>query len=217
MSTQAKKHKKAIIVTSIVAAILAIPVLYLLHLYENDLKISTEGMGRVEDYAYYYDNKTGGITTKDSERFIFLMGVFKSSDSEDKIEKSLEKLNSLKKWAEDQLTEKVGDIGNPPGLKYLLMTDTELPAAVDESWGVIKVGEGQSFLIPDNKKDAESPAIVLVDDHGYYRAYLPISDDSSLEASKKELTKMIWNQFLQYYIKMQQLELKNPNQDSNNI
>ena len=76
MSTQAKKHKKAMIVTSIVAAILAVPVLYLLHLYENDLKISTEGMGRVEDYAYYYDNKTGGITTKDSERFIFLNGSF---------------------------------------------------------------------------------------------------------------------------------------------
>jgi hypothetical protein len=207
MSTQTKKHKKAILVTAFVAAILAVPVLYLLHLYENDSKISTEGMGLVGDYAYYFDNQTGGITTKDSDRFIFLMGVFKSSDSKEDIEASLVKLDSLKKWSEDQLTEKVGDIGNPPGLKYILMTDTDLPQ-VDKSWGVIKISESQKFLLPANKKDDKSPAIVLVDDHGYYRGYLPLSDESSLDTAKKELTKMISNQFLQYYIKMQQLELK---------
>ena len=205
MTSQAKKHKKAITVTSIVAAILAVPVLYLFHLYENDPNISTEGMGRVGEYAYYYDNKTGGITTKDSERFIFLMGIIKKSDN--KVEESIAKLSELKTWAENQLTEKVGDIGNPPGLKYILMTDAELPE-VDTSWGVIKLAAGQEFLLPQNKVDAESPAIVLVDDHGFYRAYLPLAEDTSIDAAKKELTKMISNQFLQYYIKMQQLELK---------
>ena len=129
-------------------------------------------MGRVGEYAYYYDNKTGGITTKDSERFIFLMGIIKKSDN--KVEESIAKLSELKTWAENQLTEKVGDIGNPPGLKYILMTDAELPE-VDTSWGVIKLAAGQEFLLPQNKVDAESPAIVLVDDHGFYRAYLPPS------------------------------------------
>ena len=170
MTSQAKKHKKAITVTSIVAAILAVPVLYLFHLYENDPNISTEGMGRVGEYAYYYDNKTGGITTKDSERFIFLMGIIKKSDN--KVEESIAKLSELKTWAENQLTEKVGDIGNPPGLKYILMTDAELPE-VDTSWGVIKLAAGQEFLLPQNKVDAESPAIVLVDDHGFYRLIFP--------------------------------------------
>ena len=115
-------------------------------------------------------------------------------------------LNQLKTWAENELTEKVGDIGNPPGVKYILMTDSSID--VDDSWDVIKVEKGSEYLVPENRKDSPYPAIVLVDDYGFYRAYLPLSQKDSLKIAQKELAKMISNQFLQYYIKMQQLELK---------
>ena len=87
------------------------------------------------------------------------------------------------------------------------MTDAELPE-VDTSWGVIKLAAGQEFLLPQNKVYAESPAIVLVDDHGFYRAYLPLAEDTSIDAAKKASPKMISNQFLRRYYRIRQLELK---------
>ena len=196
MSSSREKHQKALKYTLLIAILLAIPMGYLIYLYSNDHVVSTEGMGRVEDYQYYFDNQQGGITTKDSERFIFLIGLLKDNCEKKNCEKEMMQLNNMKAWAEKALTERVGDIGNPPGIKYILMSSSSLK--VDKSWGVITPSKDQDYLVPKNHENSEVPAYVLIDDYGFYRAYLPLSAEDSDDKVKKELTKMISNQFLQY-------------------
>ena len=79
------------------------------------------------------------------------MGVLKDSCEKSSCAEDLAMLNQLKTWAENELTEKVGDIGNPPGVKYILMTDSSID--VDDSWDVIKVEKGSEYLVPENRKD----------------------------------------------------------------
>lgn len=204
------KHRKAIKATVIVAFLSMIPISILMYFHLTRHTIDLENFGAVPDFAYTFSNQPGGITHHDTERYPIVIAVLKNTcsaqASESACEKAVASMNQLKLWVEERIHKKLPNVVNPPPLQLIAMTEGPgLDATKVEGWRIIEVAEGGSYLVPEVRKNAAHPAYVVVDDSGFYRAYLPMAELENLEKLESVINQVVSNQHLMHYVGQQVL------------
>lgn len=204
------KHRKAIKATAIVALLSMMPISILMYFHLTRHTIDLENFGSVPDFAYTFSNQPGGITHHDTERYPIVIAVLKDAcsaqKSESTCEKALASMNQLKSWVKERIQKKLPNVVNPPPLQLIAMTEGPgLDPSKIPGWRIVEVGEKDSYLVPDVRKNAAHPAYVVVDDSGFYRAYLPMAELENLGKLESVINQVVSNQHLMHYVGQQVL------------
>lgn len=206
-----QRTKKALMVSSLIGLISAIPLFYLAYLYKTQVEVDVEGMGVVPDFAYTFMNNPIGITHHDTEQYPMVVAILKDAcdqEEEQQVSESCElmlsQMRTVEEWMTQHITVGQPHVANPRKLRLIAMAEGRLPE-VSDNWSLAQIRPGQPYLVPENRKDAEYPAFVLIDDASFFRGYIPSSSPNALEKVRREVTRIVSHQYLMHYVTQQTL------------
>lgn len=205
------RHKKATRVVVILAILFAAPYLYFAKLLKNHVSLDVEGMGRVGEFAYGFVNDPVGITHQDTKQYPLLVAILKDTcqESSDTCQRMLEQMNLLESWLSEKILVDQQYISTPRKLRLVAMVaENSAPQDLSDTWKLSLLSEGESYLVPENRKQAKYPAFVLIDDTGYYRGYVDLDDELLQEKLRKEISKIVTDQYLKHYVSKQSMMLR---------
>jgi hypothetical protein len=207
-----RKHRKAAKVAAIVGGIGLIPLLVLAYFYSTNIEVDADGLGVVPDFAYTFTNHSVGITHYDTERYPLVVAVLKDvcqPEMEAKApvvscEQAMSQLREIQDWVESHIKVQLVNVKNPHPLRLVAMSQGVVDA-VPEGWNRVALQSGQRDLVPESRQQADYPAIVLIDDSSFFRAYVPFDDPRFFAKVTRELTRIVSHQYLMHYVTQQTL------------
>ena len=75
-------------------------------------------------------------------------------------------------------------------MRLVAMAEQEAAPSLDEAWNLALLSDDEAYLVPENKREANYPAFVLIDDTGYFRGYVDI-DDPQLQLKQKKKSRRL--------------------------
>jgi|GEM_PF-5875895 hypothetical protein len=198
------RHKRALIRTGLIFAVCAYPLWFFLKQQTANLEAEIDGFGIVPEFTLNFANQAIGMTHYDTHKHLTVVAVLKESCPESCPE-TQQFLAQFKAWADDELRMKTEKkVSQPNPIRFVIQTATAFEH-LPQDWSIVAMESGDPYLVPERKAQAEVPAIVLIDDAGFYRAYAPLSDPQSPAILKRELSRMISEQYLIHYVSEQNL------------
>lgn len=208
---QKHKHKKALKAAALVSGIFLLPLLYIAYLYHNNARLDTLGMGVVPDFAYTFVNDPIGITHFDTEIHPLLIFVLKDACQAGpdgamtpSCRETLSLMEDIKVWVSQHIKVPQRNVSNPRPVRLVAMLEGPYDM-IPAGWNIVAMSEGMSYLVPGNRKTAEYPAAVLVDDSSFFRGYVPSSHPEAFDKVTRELSRIVSNQYLLHYLTQQSL------------
>ena len=202
------KHRRAIKATAIVAIVGFIPICILMYFHLTKHEIDLENFGVVPEFAYTFTNDPVGITHHDTERHPVIVAVLKdscaASSESTNCEAALRKMNQLKDWLTKHVLRKLPNVINPPPMRLIAMGEGIDPERF-EGWQIVEMSENMPYLVPDVRKDGPYPAIVVIDDSSFFRAYIPVAEPDALDKAKAVINQVVSYQYLMHYVGQQML------------
>ncbi|MFW7377606.1 MAG: hypothetical protein ACOH5I_02205 [Oligoflexus sp.] len=207
-----QKRKKALKVAGFTGFIVALPLFYLAYLYATNLKVDVTGMGIVPEFAYTFVNDPVGITQYDTEQYPMVVAILKDScDVKNEgdafssaCQRMLEQMRNFEEWSAKHIEIGQRFVANPRKLRLIAMLEGQLPP-ISDRWSVAQLEEGMPYLVPENRRDAEVPAFVLIDDSSFFRGYILSSHERAEEKLMRELSRIVSHQYLMHYVTQQTL------------
>ena len=201
MDVRKKRAWKAVLIVGLFSML---PIAVLAYFYRTNITLDVENFGVVPDFAYTFTNDPVGITHYDTERYPMVVAVLGDACNLSCPAVS-EYLKKLRNYVDTELDFPTSyKIRFPMRLRLIAMAREEPQVELD-GWDIAVLTENQPYLVPDVKRTAEKPAIVLIDDASYFRAYVPLAQENGFEAIKRELTRIVSQQSLIHYVTQQNL------------
>ncbi len=197
------RHKRALRATLIVALVCAGPMWFFYRESRKSVVPDVKRFGMVPDFVLNFVNQPVGLTSFDTQKHITLVAVLKDSCAQDCPE-TVKFLQQLKTWADAELRLHSAKITQPQPIRFVIQTQGATET-LPQDWSIASMADDDVYLVPEPKKDAPVPAVVLIDDSGFYRAYQPLAEAGAETLLKQELTRMITQQYLLHYVAEQTL------------
>ncbi len=199
------RHKRALSRTLIVFALCAFPLWFFIKHQLKAVEPEIEGFGHIPEFTLTFANQPAGFTHFDTREQLTVVAVLKDQCPTGCPE-TVKFLNELKTWADAELKlHKTAKIPMPRPIRFVIQTEGPIEN-LPQDWSIVLMEKAADdpYLVPDLKKDGEVPALVLIDDGGFYRAYEKIVPESK-EILEQEMSRMISTQYLMHYVSAQTL------------
>lgn len=200
-----RRHQRALRRVSILAFFLAIPIGFLAYLHETNVEVDVTEFGVVPDFFYTFSNNPVGITHFDTEQYPMLIAWVDRACVEGcpQVESQLE---SLQSFVNEELQYPTSyKVNFPRSVRLIVMSREHPPKLELEGWDLAVLRGDKKPLVPEVRRDAERPAVVLIDDASFFRAYVPLSDEKAYEKLTREMTRIVSHHSLMHYVTQQTL------------
>lgn len=205
-----ERHKRALKRTLIVFALCAFPLWFFLRHQLQAVEPDTQGFGRIPKFTLTFANQPAGFTHFDTKEQLTVVAVLKDSctsknHGDASCTETMQFLKKLKTWADEELRiHGTPKVAMPLPLRFVIQT-TEAIDSLPQDWAIVQMEDPTDpYLVPATKQDAPVPALVLIDDSGFYRAYEPIRPEA-MDIVQRELSRMSSHQYLLHYVTAQTL------------
>ena len=118
----------------------------------------------------------------------------------------------MKEFFKIELEGKEKDSNTPRKARFIIQA-TEGIENLPGDWDHADMSvEGTPYLVPEVKMaSGKVPAMVLVDDAGFYRGYVPFDDPQFHDKLTVELSRIVSHQYLLHYVTRQTLMWRKAN------
>lgn len=197
------RHKRALFRTALVLLASAYPLWFFYQHQRANVEPDITDFGAVPEFTLTFANQAGGFTHYQTLNQISVVAIVKDSCAASCPE-TVRYLQQFKEWADGELRLKTQKMSQPPAIRFVIQTAGAIDA-LPQDWSIVAMESGDPYLAPLNRANAPVPALVLIDDNGFYRAYESIDRPETDQILRRELSRMISQQFLLHYVNQQDL------------
>lgn len=198
-----KRHKRALFRTSLILLACAYPLWFFYKHQSANVEPNIDGFGVVPEFTLTFANRPGGFTHYQTLNQLSVVAILGDA-CETSCPETVAYLKSFKEWADAELRIHSKKTNQPQEIRFVIQTEGALEG-LPSDWGVVAMEEGDPYLRPLNRANAPLPAVVLIDDSGFYRAFETLSQPQTDGILRRELSRMISQQYLQHYVSEQDL------------
>lgn len=199
-----QRHKRALRRTLVVFGLCLFPLWFFIKHQIQDVEPEIQGFGRIPKFTLTFANQPAGFTHFDTKDQLTVVAVVKDSCPQSCPE-TVKFLSELKSWADNELRLR-GEpkVKMPMPIRFVIQTAGPIEP-LPQDWAIVAMEDpADPYLVPEKKQDAAVPAVVLIDDGGYFRAYENLKPEAN-EILRRELSRMISQQYLFHYVTAQTL------------
>lgn len=200
-----KKQKRALQATILVALFAALPLVYFAYLTFTTPALEVRSLGVVPEFALSFSNNPVGMTHYDAERHPTVVAIV-GDQCERGCGEMSQYLSTLASWVNESIRKDLPNVKDPSKIRLIAMGEgSQFESSMPPEWDLVNVNNGGEYLLPPAWSGNHSPAFVVIDDSGFYRAYLPLSEPRLLENLKVLITRITSHQYLMHYVAQQAL------------
>ncbi len=197
------RHKRAMKRTFLVFIACSYPLWFFYKYSRGNVDPERDGFGVVPQFTLTYANQAGGFTHYQTQRTLTVVAIVRDSCPQNCPE-TVAYLREFKTWADAELRLHATKMSQPKPIRFVIQTTGQLEG-LPQDWAIVAMENDDPYLAPTNRQNAAVPAIVLIDDNGFYRAYQPLKEPTTDSILRRELSRMISQQFLYHYVSEQAL------------